>query len=166
MSGLSGLSGTSGLSGVSGLSGFSGISGPSGLTGMSGPSGLSGLSGQSGPSGQSGVVGGTQMVSNALIVPAPTGPSGWPAGSIFTTNVGCPQFSKVLGGGGAINSALNGGKVFLTLSSPNPPPAAPGVAQPIPLGPGGGWLAQGENDVALAPGESVTITAYVVCSLP
>jgi hypothetical protein len=139
------------------------------MTGMSGPSGLSGLSGQSGvsgPSGQSGVVGGTQMVSNALIVPAPAGPSGWPAGTNFTTNVGCPVGSKVLGGGGAINSSLNGGKVFLTLSSPNPPPAAPGVPQPIPIGPGGGWLAQGENNDPLAPGESVTITAYVVCSVP
>jgi hypothetical protein len=104
------------------------------------------------------------MISNSVSYVLPAGAPAGTGG--FVAAVGCPVGSKVLGGGGQISNALNSGRVQLTYSAPNPPPAAPNTPTPLPIGPLGGWQAQGTNNVALLSGDIVTVVAYAVCTSP
>jgi Collagen triple helix repeat (20 copies) len=153
--GATGATGTTGATGVTGAMGPPGPSGPAGAdgtTGPQGPPGAQGLQGGPGPQGPIGPQGPAGPTGSQLVAGTPvTSPANAARNSSLTATASCPAGKVVLGGGGlATTTSAQKERVHLTASYPTSTTT---------------WSATGIVGIAaLGAGQTMTVTAYVLCS--
>jgi hypothetical protein len=81
-------------------------------------------------------------------------------GTSFNVTANCPIGKIILAGGGQVKTTANHGSMELTASIPSQGEG------PQPPGPSGGWTAQGQNNQVITAPDTVTITAWAMCSYP
>ena len=140
--GPAGPTGATGAIGPVGPAGATGAIGPAGPTGATGPAGPTGATGPAGPAGNSGasLVAGTPVTSavNAAV------------NTTVTATASCSAGHVALGGGALVTTtAAQKSRAVLTASYPSAAAT---------------WTAVGVSTAALGAGNTMTVTAYVLCS--
>jgi len=148
--GPQGPAGVPGSHGTAGVPGSQGGSGPEGDPGPEGPAGAQGPAGDVGPEGPQGDPGpaGSQLVNGSPV----TSTANAPRNTTVTATASCPAGTVLLGGGGqATTTASQKERAHLSMSYPSSATT---------------WTAVGTVGIsALGSGQTMTVTAYALCSL-
>ena len=149
-----GVTGPQGPKGIQGLTGPQGIQGPIGLTGAVGARGLTGPQGVQGPAGPTGLTGpqGIAGPTGATLVIGATVNSSTmaSANTQVSATASCRSGKQLLGGGGLVTTTWNPSKVALSASYPSSTTV---------------WTVKGTVLSNLGAGETMSVTAYALCSL-
>jgi hypothetical protein len=149
-SGPQGDRGPQGAAGPQGPQGDQGLPGPVGAPGPEGPQGPQGEPGPAGPQGPEGDPGpsGSQLVVGTPVTSAPNASRN----TTLVATATCPTGTVLLGGGGQVTTtATQKERVHLAASYPSST---------------GTWSAVGVVGIAaLGAGQTMTVTAYALCSL-
>jgi hypothetical protein len=143
--GAEGPPGTPGADGAPGPPGADGPPGPPGPPGADGAPGAPGAVGPPGPSGSQ-LVPGTPVVRTAAFLNPIV------SNTVIPATAPCPATKVLLGGGGHITTNF-GDKTRVVLVSSYPSSTTVWTAIAVTTG------------LTLIPGESITVTAYAICSL-
>jgi Collagen triple helix repeat (20 copies) len=148
--GATGPVGPQGVQGAPGPTGPQGDPGPQGGAGPPGPKGDPGVQGPQGPVGPQGPPGpaGAQLVTGSPVTSAPNAPRN----TILTATATCASGKVALGGGGRVTTtAAQKERALLVASYPTAADT---------------WTVSGVVGIsALGGGQTMTVTAYALCSL-
>lgn len=148
--GPQGPAGPQGLAGPQGPPGNDGATGPVGATGPQGPAGNDGATGPAGATGATGPAGpsGSQLITGTPV----TSVVNAARNTLTTATATCPAGKALLGGGGTVTTtAAQKERVVLVSSYPSSTTV---------------WTAIGVVAIAaLGAGQTMTVTAYALCSL-
>ena len=137
-----------------GATGPPGATGPAGSTGQAGPAGATGPPGATGPAGPTGPAGRTGPAgptSSQLVTNSATSAVAAPVNTLTTASVSCPAGTILLGGGAQVTTtAAQKSRAVLVASYPS------GATT---------WTATSVAAVALGAGNTMTVTAYIVCTV-
>lgn len=151
--GPQGPQGNQGIQGPVGAQGPVGPTGPQGVQGDPGPQGPQGDPGPQGPQGDPGVQGDPGPAGSQLVTGTPvTSAVNAPRNTIITATATCPSGAVVLGGGALVaTTATQKERAQLSSSYPSATNR---------------WTAGGVVAIAaLGGGNTMTVTAYALCSL-
>jgi Collagen triple helix repeat (20 copies) len=172
--GPQGIQGPPGPLGETGQTGPQGVRGPLGPKGDTGTTGSTGPRGLTGPPGPQGTPGPTVVIAGNTLHFTQSSSSPSPAGTEFFSVAKCPSSgnTEAYGGGGVVNkSGTSAGADIVTLESSFPGVFQSTGAEILPFV-AGAIAGQGAPDNAyeakavisdLAPSDTFTLQAYVVC---